>query len=171
MNSLNEISNFIDTIELGDPIYSIQKDYSSDISICIKDWQAKQELRDSNNWLKQELASKIRRKFDRDLNKMKLIDKEDTVAHMKYFISTNAAAIVLKTSPAEQPKRTKMYKEIADISYDNRSNDNFVNDLIPIANYYYSHVKNGTDSIEVHKKNVFGLLDILRKKYANKTSN
>jgi hypothetical protein len=173
MNNLKEISDFIDTIPLGNAIYNIKNSYGDELSIKMQNWHEKEDLLASDNWLKYQIGRSISRKFDKDLNKMVLCSKNDAIDEVKYSIYNFCQVLARKTSPAEQPKRTKAYKDFVDISYYNRNNDNFINDLIPIVNYYKTHVES-TDSTnrEVHKKNIFGLLNILRKKYAkSSTSN
>ena len=106
-------------------------------------------------------------KYDKNSNMITLVNKDQLIDDIKYHIASIVTNIVMKTSPAEQPKRTKVFKELNEIAHRNRKNDDFINDLIPVINYFESHVKS-TDSTntQVHRKNVFGLLDILRKKYA-----
>jgi hypothetical protein len=170
MNNLNDISEYIDTIPLGEPVYDISLSYGDDINMRMKDWEAKEELKCSDNWLDYQIGKNLHRKFNKETRKMELIDKEDLLNDIKYHVANYVPVLVKRTSPAEQPKRTKVYKELENIGYNNRKNDNFINDMIPIMNYFQSHVENGTESTEVHRKNVFGLLDILRKKYGKSSS-
>ena len=78
----------------------------------------------------------------------------------------------MKTSPAEQPKRTKAYKGMRDVAYTNIEDNAFIDDIMPVLNYWHQSKTNTTDSetMKVHKNNTFALLEILRKKYGNESS-
>lgn len=172
MNNLNDIQEFIETIEPGEPIYniSVYKGYSTEIQMDMIPWQKVNEMKESDCWIDQSIGRRLGRKFDRDTKEMQVVYKDSALDEVKSHIKNMVSRMILKTSPAEQPKRTKVYKELDEIAYRNRANDNFINDVLPILNYYYSKRDEITDKNNVHRKNVFGLLDILRKKYGT-TSN
>lgn len=167
MNNLQEITDFINAIPLGEPVYKINSKYLDEIGIELENWTAKEELRKTNDFIKSTIGKWIRRGFNKTNKEMVLINADSVLDEIRGGIIRMVRELVIRTSPADRPKRTKVYKEINEISYEERSNVNFINDLIPIINYYYSHVELATESTDIHKKNIFGLINILRKKYGN----
>jgi hypothetical protein len=85
---------------------------------------------------------------------------------------TMMVEMAIETSPSDQPKRTSLYKDIVQIAYTHKKEESFINDILPILNYYYQQKTDSKDKSDmtVHNNNVQALFNILRKKYAKSIS-
>lgn len=169
MKCMKDIDNFLDNIDSGDPIYKVGVGYN-DIILAIDEWQYANDLRKSDNWLERCVALELRRKFSFSDNEMVLRDRENIKDNILRHVRRAIYDVARMTSPAVKPNRTKAYKEMVDIAQAFYTDGKFINDMLPILNYYFDAKTDTKDNkqFEVHKKNVFGLFEILRKKYGNK---
>ena len=85
------------------------------------------------------------------------------------FIQDNITKLATETSLTDKPKRTNAYKEIVEIAYTHKRDEIFINDVLPIINYYNKSKTDNTD-IKIHMNNVQALFNILRKKYGKSIS-
>lgn len=170
MKSVQEIRDFLDNVDCGEPIFNIGLGYG-DISISLSDWAYKKGLGHSKNWLTRSMAGSLRRKYSHDEKKLILVDKDRTLRDAYRHISCAIVDVAKETSPADQPKRTKAYKGIVEITH-SEMNETFINDILPVLNYYFNAKTDSNESMnmKVHKTNTFALLEILRKKHESKSS-
>lgn len=166
LNSMAEIKEFIQNIDCGKPIFKISYEYRS-LNLKLNSWKAKEELIQSNDWLLSGIGSNIDRRYD-DTTRTLKIDLDRVTQPLNEYIHNSVIDLAGETSPSDQPKRTNAYKEICEISYQNKREEAFQNDILPILNYYYKAKTESKDKSDmvVHKNNVQALLTILRKKYA-----
>ena len=163
MNSLKEVSDFISKIPVGEAIFNIYKDYG-ELCVSLPEWSEFEEMRKSSNWIEHWLSGRLRRGFNASAKKMILTNSAEIVSRFKDHVLSEALHILSATSNAEKPKRTSVYKQMQALCYDNAINQNLVDDLIPIINYYYSHVYDNNSS-PIHRNNVFNLLTIIGSKH------
>ena len=170
MKSIKEINDFIDSVDLGEPVYKMRLSYN-DIELDLGPWQFKNNLKnDKSFWLNYDISRHLRRKFSIIDNKMILCDKDEILDSIKSRIDSAIRDVAMQVSPAEQPKRTKAYKDLVEIIRCNGKKDTFYDDMLPVLNYYYkskTDTKDNKETMKVHKNNVFALFEILRKKYGN----
>lgn len=159
MNSVKEIKEYIDNIDCGEAVYNVIDSYG-DLRLNLPDWQAKREASSSKNWLLRCTAHSFRRTFNSTENKLILVDKDSLLIDFYRQIFSAVRDTAEDVSPADQPKRTKAFKEFVEIARQNLKNEGFINDVLPVVNYF---LNDKTDSKV--KKNVYGLFEILRKKY------
>ena len=123
-------------------------------------WPAQIEASQSNDWLKRCNSYNLRRTFCSTENKLVLVDKDSLLYTFYKQVFAAVRDIALEVSPADQPKRTKAYKEFVEIARQNTKHEGFINDVLPVVNYFI-----GDKTDPKVKKNVYGLFEILRKKY------
>lgn len=170
INTLEELSEYIDTIDTGQPIYNISQRYEDEIKLELSNWDAIDKIKSSDYWLHKVISRFISRKYSILEKKNIIKNKDSCIEDIIYdMLGHRMRDILYRVSPAEKPKRTNFYKNFIELSIKSRKNKDFINDIIPIMNYYYANVK-GQEDNQVHTKNVFALLNLLGKKYA-KSSN
>jgi len=172
MKTWKEVLEFLDNIELGEPIYKITDDGWGDLAIKMDEWAHKEELSKSKNWLERCMAQNLRRRFCSSQNKMILNGREQIERAAKHHIVLAIMDAAAQTSPADKPKRTKAYKHLHSVVEDNMENEQFISDILPVVNYYYGAKTDSKErgNMKVHSDNTFALLEILRKKYGSKSS-
>ena len=171
MNSVKEIRDLLDNIDLGEPNYAITM-LDGELRIKLEEWKFKEEVKTADSfWLNKFLIGSLSREFCKDKNKLILNGKAQAIAGCKYTICNKALDIMGSTSPSKEYKRTKVYRQLSNAIINHKSDDYFIDDLLPVVNYYY---KSLTDSIDdktkrIHANNTFALLSILGKKYGGKS--
>lgn len=171
MKSIQEIKDFIDNVDCGEPIFNISKSYS-DLSLNLSDWTYKEELNQSKDWVVRAMSHDIRRKYSSESKKLVLQDKDRTLRYAHRNIRSAIIDVARETSPADQPKRTKAYKDTIALAHSHEFDETFINDILPVLNYYIGAKTDSNESMNmgVHKTNTFALLEILRKKHGNKSN-
>lgn len=159
MNSAKEIRDFIDNIDCGEPVYAVTVSYS-DLNLVFPNWVDRSSMKNSSDWLQRCMSVHVRRKFNKESKELEIADKEGLFRDTCIEILRAAKDAARAVSPAVKPKRTKAFQELVDIARNNKFNEKWVDDVLPIINYY---LDNSTDSTV--KKNVYGLFNILRKRY------
>lgn len=170
MKSVQEMNDFLDQVDCGEAIFNITNGWGDDIDMRMDNWEYKSELTKSKDWLERCAAQDMRRRFSIGENKMVLQDKERIIGSLCRHIRSAVIDAALETSPADQPKRTKAYKNIVDMAHSLERNDAYINDILPVMNYYYGAKTDSKESenMKVHGDNAFALLEILRKKHGKK---
>lgn len=169
LNSIEEIKEFLTTIKCGEPIFTISTGYHDSISLTLEEWKEKEELKKSSDAILQYISFNIERSYDIE-NKTLKIDTERVLSKMADYIYNTVVDMARETSTSDQPKRTLAYKEMIEIAYQNKREEVFQNDILPILNYYYkvkTESTNKTDMV-VHNNNVQALFKVITKKYGNK---
>lgn len=171
LNSIEEIRQFLTTIKCGEPIFTINVGYSDSISLVLEDWVEKEELKKSGDTILEYIGHSIERSYDNESKSLK-VDVERVHSKMSDYIYNTIVDMARETSTSDQPKRTLAYKEIVEIAYQNKREEVFQNDILPILNYYYKVKTESTNKSDmvVHNNNVQALFTILRKKYARPNS-
>lgn len=174
LNSLKEIENFIKDFDPGDAIYNIKPTpHKHMIIVELTEWKAKNDLHQSNSsWLNRHIIYSIGRTFDSKTSKMKMI-YNSTLARVKDAIASQIMDVYHRCSPFEQPRRSAAYKDMAKICMENQNNNDFINSVLPVINYFYDTPKDSQYYVDdkTHKSNVYALFEILRKKYGNRARN
>jgi len=165
MNSVKEINEFLDNVDCGEAVYSIDVGYG-DLCLNLSDWDCKNKLSKSDDWLIYQVADNIRRCYSASANKMILQNRDNTFRRICDRIVRVVIQVGLETSPAAQPRRTKVYKELMRVSNENEENSAFIDDILPVLNYYYKADKKSED-FKVHTMNTHALLGMLIKKHGN----
>ena len=170
MNTLEEIKTFAMTIPCGEPIFDItvNQRYRDDISLSLIDWPEQTTLTSSGTTIEKIVGYAVKRVYDVHTKELR-INTEYVVPRIQDFVQNGVIKLATETSLTDQPKRTIAYKEIVEIAYVNRRDESFINDMLPIIDYYN---KSKTDNIDmkVHNNNVQALFNILRKKYSKSIS-
>ena len=171
LNSIEEIKQFLTTIECGEPIFSINVGYNDSVNLSLKEWKEREELKISSDVILSVIGHSIERSYDIE-SKILKIDAERVLPKMSDYIYNTVIDMARDTSTSDQPKRTLAYKEIVEIAYQNKREEAFQNDILPILNYYYKVKTESTNKSDmvVHNNNVQALFTILRKKYARPNS-
>ena len=174
MNTVEEIRNFVEAINCGEPIFDIKVNnrYGSDVSLTLEDWPAKEQLTESFDPLSKTIGYGLQRKYNIETKSL-VIDTNNLMDQLYNFIQDSVHKLASETSPTDQPKRTNAYKEIIEIAYVNKRDENYLNDMLPIINYYNkSKTDDNTYGVDkkVHMNNVQALFNILRKKYGKSIS-
>lgn len=171
LNSIEEIREFLTTIECGEPVFTINTGYSDSINLVLQDWKEKDALRNSDDAILGYIGQSIERSYDIESKTLK-IDAERVLPRLGDYIYNTIVDMARETSTSDQPKRTLAYKEIVEIAYQNKREEVFQNDILPILNYYYKVKTESTNKSDmvVHNNNVQALFTILRKKYARPNS-
>ena len=172
MNSLQEVKDFINNIDAGEAIYKVDIRYN-DLTLDMSHWDLREKLRDDDSyWLNRELGYAISRSYDKNLKKMVVNDRQEVIKRIIRTINGEILDVFYKTSPAEQPRRTKAYKSMNKVKSMHRDSEELAKDALPILNYYFKTKtdENESHNWQTHKNNTYALLDILRKKYDNSSS-
>jgi hypothetical protein len=171
LNSIEEIKEFLTTIKCGEPIFTINTGYSDSISLVLEDWVEKDALRNSSDTILSFIGNSIDRSYSIEDKSLK-VDIEKVLPKLGDYIYHAAVDMARETSTSDQPKRTLAYKEMVEIAYQNKREEVFQNDILPILNYYYKVKTESTNKSDmvVHNNNVQALFTILRKKYARPNS-
>ena len=174
MNTIEEIRTFVETINCGEPIFNIKinNKYGNDIFLILEDWPEKEELTSSRDPLNKTIGYGLNRKYNIETKSL-VIDISELMNQLYNFIQDNVHKLASETSLTDQPKRTNAYKEIIEIAYVNKRDENYLNDMLPIINYYNkSKTDDNTYGVDkkVHMNNVQALFNILRKKYGKSIS-
>lgn len=159
ISNYEQILEVINAAPCGDSKFKL---ILGECSIQIKPqdkFEYKQELMESEYWLYNIIGHAISRSFC--ANDKKWIPKKDTPYKIKNAIMVDILDTIRKCSNSKMGERTSLYKEYRTIINKYDSNINFINNILPILNYYHS-----TPTDETCKSNVIGLLTLLRKKYA-----
>ena len=171
MNSLEEIKDFLKDFKCSEPVFKITKDYRSIVKFQLPRWEAKELLFQSLNPLERFLGANMIMVFDKETRQNK-VEIPYLIDSLYGWVESQMHQLAEVTSSASQPKRTKMYKEMVGIFYENKRNDVFVNEVLPIINYYNKALtdsKTNNMSMDAHKSNVQALFNLLRKKYGRGT--
>lgn len=169
IDSYKKLDNYLQIFDCGDTVHNIVSGWGgTEVALKQSDWPAKEEM-SNGNWLERCLKQSMRRVYDVEAKKMVLRDKDvilkDGLRNLRSAIKDVAEAV----NPAEQPKRTKAYKEMIELAYAHEFNESWVDDVLPIVNYYYDTKADSTNN-KTHCKNIYSLFNILRKKYGNTSS-
>lgn len=169
LNSIEEVKQFLTTIECGEPIFTINTGYNDSISLVLQDWKEKDTLRNSGDAILSFIGNSIDRSYSIEDKALK-IDIGRVLPKLGDYIYNTVVDMARETSTSDQPKRTLAYKEMVEIAYQNKREEVFQNDILPILNYYYKVKTESTNKSDmvVHNNNVQALFTILRKKYGNK---
>lgn len=177
MKSIKEVEEFIKNniddgpqtlkVELSDSHY-----YGQRIDIRFPDWESKIKLINSpeTHWLVKQGAQALDRKYLVEEKRIATVGHDRMTSYIKEGISDVLAQAIEKTIPAAAPKRTKIYKQLMDMYHTNKREDSFLNEVLPIVEYYRNSSKEDKDSRAVHYKNIHTLLTILGRKYGNGNS-
>lgn len=160
MKSLAEFNQWLDSIEFEKPVMKVTSNYWGDLELGFEDWD-KTKVIDRTNWLMTAVQGNIDRLYDKELKHFYL-DKTRAQEALYYIIKDYVISMAVKTSPAIKPKSTKLYRQIKAITYSQHKNDTFVNEMLPILNYW----QKTTDTNETHNQNIQALLMIMCKKYS-----
>ena len=133
MSYKEKINAEIDKLDLGKPIFDLYFT-SRGLRIREESWRAKCE---DEGFYQDLVESNCRRQFDSKTKRYK-IDREYAIDRMKMGVQSDIKRIFIDTSPAKEPKRTKIYKSFMDVMYQNKHNEEFVNSLFDIAEYHNS---------------------------------
>lgn len=170
MNSLEEIKDYVSKIDCGDSTYRIITSYrNTEIIAKLDDWPEIDSLHQSNNWIIRQIGGNLQRRFCSIENKM-IIDSDDEIRlinGIRNCIATEIISMSSTCSPADQPNRTKAHKEMISLCYEKQDDDQFINDTLPIVNYYLQSKLTDPNNMKIHRNNVFALFEIIRKKYGN----
>jgi hypothetical protein len=169
MNTIEEIRAFVNAIDCGEPIFNITVNarYGSDVALALEDWPQKEQLADSLDPLTKTIGHSLERKYDIETRSL-ILSADNLMEQLYSFVQDSVQKLAAETSPTDQPKRTNAYKEIIEIAYLNKRDENYLNDILPIINYYNkSKTDDNTYGVDkkVHMNNVQALFGILRKKY------
>lgn len=169
MNSIEEIKTYLSTLDAGKAIFKVNFDYSC-LQMELSDWTTKTNLLNSGTTpLEFHIANKIERYYDKETRKM-TINTENVIGGLSTFIYDTVLEMADDTSNVSQPKRTNAYKDIVLVTKLNCREDVFINDMLPVINYYYKAKTDSNNELDmvVHKNNVQALFNVLRKKYGSK---
>lgn len=171
LNSVEEVRQFLTTIECGEPIFTINTSYNNSVSLALTEWKQKEELRKSDDAILYFIGNSIDRSYNIEDKTLK-IDAERVLSELGDYIYNTVIDMARETSTSDQPKRTLAHKDIQQIAYIHRSEELFINDVLPIINYYYQQKTDSKDKQDmvVHQNNVQALFGIIRKKYGKSIS-
>lgn len=169
LNSVEEVKEFLTTIKCGEPIFTINVGYGDSVSLMLEDWVEKKALKKSGDAILEYIGHSIERSYDNESKSLK-IDVERVHSKMSDYIYNTVVDMARETSTSDQPKRTFAYKEMVEIAYQNKREEVFQNDILPILNYYYKVKTESTNKSDmvVHNNNVQALFKVITKKYGNK---
>jgi hypothetical protein len=166
MSYEEKILKVIEGIDTGDAKF-IVRIYRNSIRPQEKNWSAGLS---NSDFYSQLVNRNVRRFFDVE-KKAYSIDVESVTQNIKQTILSDVRMIFQRCSPAKQPRRTKIYKSFMNMLSENTENEELINALFDIEEYYWNVTQ--TDSIDkgtndVHRKNVYKLLCLMEKNYGRK---
>ena len=169
LNSVEEVRQFLTTIKCGEPVFTIGTGYGDSISLMLEDWAEKEELRKSDDAILSFIGNSIDRSYSIEDKALK-IDAERVLPKLGDYIYNTVIDMARETSTSDQPKRTLAYKDMVEIAAQNKREEVFQNDILPILNYYYKVKTESTNKSDmvVHNNNVQALFRVITKKYGNK---
>jgi hypothetical protein len=170
MNSVQEIKSYLATLDAGKARFKVAESYSN-LEMEIDEWATKRDLVSTGKTpLEFFIANALERHFDKE-NKKMIIYTDNVTNGLSTFIYDTVLEMAEETSHVAQPKRTNAYKDIVLVTRLNCREELFINDMLPVINYYYkakTDTKNNEMDMVVHKNNVQALFNALRKKYGSK---
>ena len=177
MKSIKEVEEFIkNNVDEGPQIFKVEMTdshyYGQRIDIRFAEWDSKRELINNpdTHWLVKQGAQALDRRYIADEKRISIVGHDRMTSSIKEGISDVLADAIEKTIPAAAPKRTKVYKQLMDMYHTNKREDSFLNEVLPIVEYYRNSSKEDKASKAVHYKNIHTLLTILGRKYGNGNS-
>lgn len=128
------------------------------------------KIRDYDIVIANEICEATSKKYDSETNTFTLVCD---ISHIEKSICNSLKHLMHKCHPAKKPPRTKFYKGFILTVNDNKHNEDFVNDAVNILEYHRSVTE--TESItsknnDVHRKNIFKLIELMERKYGAKES-
>jgi hypothetical protein len=170
MNSIQEIQTKMLATDPGKAVFSVTRFYDS-MMLEIGNWEAKEELRNAAvTPVDIFMVTNLERVFNRETKKME-VKIDNMLSKLQDFIYYVTVDMAEETSPVNQPKRTNAYKDMVLLAKTNCREEAFINDILPIVNYYYkakTDTNNDEMNMVVHKNNVQALFNVLRKKHGSK---
>jgi hypothetical protein len=156
IRSWTEAESRINSLYLGEPIFIVDTDAQS---LDIKP-ASRLNLDDqlTNDWADQLIKHNIKRYIDKDTLEWRV--SPDAIKSIAGAIHIEIIRIISKCLDAKDVKRTSLYKDYCYYKATHLDNAGYLNDIIPIINYYHTAPTDSTC-----KNNTIGLLQILRKKY------
>jgi len=172
MNSVQEIKDFVNNIDPGKARFKISTLYNS-LYLETEDWKAKNDLvAGGTGPLDFYISSNLQRSINKETRKM-VVDVDNIINNLNNFIYNTVVEMADETSPVQQPKRTNAYKDMVLVAKLNCREELFINDMLPVINYYYkakTDSNNNEMDMVVHKNNVQALFNALRKKHGRASS-
>ena len=171
MNNIEEIKDFVSNIDCGYAVFAINRNHST-LELKLPEFHARMALNDSKNPLEVFISNSIDREFDKETRKLKVVF-DSLMPKLCDWIQSRLIEMAMETSPSNQPKRTGAYKEMDMCCRINKREEVFINDALPIINYYYkakTESKENNMNMVVHNNNVQALFAALRKKHGSGTT-
>lgn len=174
MKTIKEAQQYIiDNIKVDDQKYNLFLEdgyYGQKIEARMNNWTSKEQLLKHENWLVLAGTNNLRRYLSRDTNRIEISGIDGIVDSIKIVIANELERVILETIPAAAPKRTKIYKELMDVYHCHRRDETFLNETLPLVEYYMKVLSEDKEARKVHFKNIHTLLTILGRKYKNGNS-
>lgn len=170
MPSIKQMKKDITDMFPGENTYIYKLDTYGSIEFNVESWIHLNEYRLNAKTLYEELiALYISRNRDYDTFKWK-IEVDATLTKILNNVKDRVIALTIECSDAKHARKTTFYNEIYSITKRLTEDSPVYEDFLNILEYHYSVTK--TEPItsknnDVHRSNIFGLLNLLRKKYGN----